>query len=307
MTDTLQMQLALNATPQTLYNALTDSGRLTTWFAEYADVSLPDNRYDFWGRFTPFTPDREAGRHPLLDTATDSHLKYSWRIVEQDTTVTISLLPQDAQTLMVVRHEGMTAAHNIANFCEDFWFMSFENLRRYLDGKPIMHVDYTPTGPMKGEARHVVEIDADAATVFDALIRPEQLNRWITNNASVEAQVGGDYNSSSFMSLKIIELVPNEKLAVSVAPNDYWHTETIQTWTLEESNGKTRMTFVHSGFGPEQDAAPFYAGWRVFLSFLRSLSEYGPTWHPAIKRLEPGMEFVYPASIVSRQDELVDV
>jgi len=299
LTDTLQMQITLDKPPQTVYEALTDSGRLAAWFAEHTDVALPDMRYDFWGRHTPETPDREAGRHPILDAVTSTRLQYGWRLSHEDTTVTFTLRPQERRTLLVMQHEGRTY--------EDFWLLSLSNLYRFLDGKPITRVDYTH--PMKGDIHHSIDIDADAATVFDVLIRPEQLNRWIASNATIEPRIGGayDFGWEGMPPIKIVELTPNEKLAIANPPDPSMPNETVTTWTLEESNGKTRMTLVHSGFADDQDTSGMHTGWLNFMGWVRSIAEYGDDWQPPLKRLAPEMASYYPASIGSRQGELVEI
>ena len=52
-------------------------------------------------------------------------------------------------------------------------------------------------------------------------------------------------------------------------------TETVVTWTLEELDGKTRLTLVHSGFAPDQPTGGLDAGWLNFMSWIKSLVEYG--------------------------------
>jgi uncharacterized protein YndB with AHSA1/START domain len=302
MTELLHVQIALKAQSEAIYQALTDN--LADWFAEYTDVSTVENRYDFWGRFTPGTPTREEGRHPLLAYEPGKHLNFEWRSHSFDSIVNIQIIPRDGgNTLVVQQGNPINPSHDIGfSTDEDFWFLSLENLRRHLDGKAPVRCDFSRS--MLGDIHHTIEIDASPDAVFDALINPEQLNRWIASHATVEAHVGGEYNlgwGQSASSLKILELVPDEKLRLTWPEGDG---STILTWTLEGSGGKTRLTLIHSGFAPDQNTGGLQTGWLNFMSWVKSISEYGDDWQPAIKRIQPGMESYYPASFNIAQTDL---
>src|SRR5689334_1543698 len=102
MTEVLHVQIALKAKPEAIYKALTDN--LAEWFAEHADVSTTEKRYDFWGRFTPGTPTREEGRHPLLAYEAGKHLNYEWRSASKfESTVDIQIVPRDGGNTVVVQ------------------------------------------------------------------------------------------------------------------------------------------------------------------------------------------------------------
>ncbi len=63
-----------------------------------------EKRYDFWGRFTPGTPDREGGRHPILEASHDQRLRYAWRFGEHGTAVDLRLHPQGERTVVILQH-----------------------------------------------------------------------------------------------------------------------------------------------------------------------------------------------------------
>jgi uncharacterized protein YndB with AHSA1/START domain len=303
MTDTLHIQLMLNASADRIFRALTE--QLPDWFAEFADVSLADKRYDFWGRYTPEAPGREAGRHPLRDMQRKHQLHFDWQLRTEATTVLLDLIERDDQTAVVVQHSGMTPSQDIGAYTiEDFWFLSLENLRRRLDSKPPVRCDFSK--PMLGDIQHTVAIDGTPQAVFETLIKPEQLNRWIASNAVVEPRVGGryDFGWGAHGPLKILEIVPDKKLSYLWPEGDV---ETIVTWTLEESGGKTHLTLVHSGFAPDQPTGGLNAGWLNFVSWVRSIVEYGANWKSPVKRLASEFIPFYAGSIGQRQVELVEV
>jgi uncharacterized protein YndB with AHSA1/START domain len=77
--------------------------------------------------------------------------------------------------------------------------------------------------------------------------------------------------------IKILEVETDRKLSYS------WHDgddpETVVTWTLEGSDGGTRLTLVHSGFGPERPSGDYTAGWYYFVNSLKSMAELGDDFH----------------------------
>jgi uncharacterized protein YndB with AHSA1/START domain len=303
MSEALHIQIALKAAPQAIMKAWVEA--LPAWFAEQADVSTSEKRYDFWGRFTPDAPDRESGRHPLLAFIPAQQVRFGWQMSGKETAVDVRVHQLDGGHVLVIRHEGVTKSHDIDSYTqEDFWFLSLENLRRHLDGKRPVRCDFSK--PMIGDIQHTIEIDTPREAVFEALIKPEQLQRWIaTSGVIVEPHVGGQYNlgwGQDAGALKILDLTPNEILRLSWPEGSG---ETVVTWTLEGSGGKTRLTLGHSGFVPDQPTGGLNAGWLNFMSWVKSLTEYGADWKPATIRLAPGMEAFYPASIADAQSKLV--
>lgn len=300
----LRMQIRLNHKPETIFTALTDSRALETWFAEHAEVDLAAKRYDFWGRFTPENPNREAGRHDLLAVQPDHSLKYAWQWGDQPTTVEMTLHPRGAQTILAVEHIGGHPGSHQTNLytLEDVWFLSLENLRRYLDGKPCeSRVDFSQ--PMVGEIRHSIDIDASTERVFEVLTRPDELERWMASKARVEPHKGGDYDIGWGVPVKIVEIEAGRRLAFEL-PIESGQNH-IVTWSLEETGSKTRLTIVHSGFAPDEANGGLKAGWRNFIGWVRSVSEYGPDWEPALVPLVPEFAMIYPAAIARAQGELV--
>lgn len=303
MSEMVHMQISVNHTPEAIFRALTAT--LPDWFAEFADVSINDKRYDFWGRYTPGAPDQASGKHPLLTYEAGSKLAYGWKGGEAETTITFSLHPRDGKQVVVMQQTGDIPANEYGfHASEDFWFLSLENLRRHLDGKPVTRCDFSAI--MKGDIHHEIEIEGSREAVFEALIRPDQLNRWIAHNAIVEAKTDGLYDlgwPQNSGALKILEIVPSEKLALGWP--DTGENPQVVTWTLAESGGKTKLTLVHSGFAPDADSSGLNTGWRNFMGWVRSLVEYGPSWTPPTLRLTPEKAGFYAASLSAEQGSLV--
>jgi uncharacterized protein YndB with AHSA1/START domain len=301
------VQISIQASPEKIFEALTTSEAVVAWFAEHAEIDIATKGYDFWGRFTPEAPNKEAGQHAILELEANKRLKYSWHVYDADTSVDFRLVAQGETTIVALRHKIEKAGEKeVSRFSfEDFWFLSLENLRRYVDGRNAdARVNYTDEA-MRGDTHHEIEIDAPASTVFNILIQPEQLNRWIASNASVEPVKDGAYSFGWAVSggMKILEIDPDKKLVYNWGDDTQGKSHLI-TWTLEESGGKTRLTLVHSGFGADEVPGE-YAGWKNFMNWIRSIAEYGASWESPIVPLPEGWESIYAATIANRQSALI--
>lgn len=305
MFNVVRMQLKLAVPPARVFAALTDPSALEAWFCEHAAISA--EAYNFWGRFTPEAPAEPAGHHPLLTYTPDRALSYEWRLRGALTTVHIQLAAHAGGTRLTLLQTAtaVTAPYHL----EDFWFLSLENLRRYLDGKTCeARIDFSR--PMKGDIRHELLTEASPQQVFEAIVRPEQLEIWLATRATIEPEPGGTFElgwGEQPMGIKIIEIVPNEKIALSL-PEDPVHgnpnrSATVVSWILEASGGKTRITFVHSGFAADEDVSGIYTGWLSFLNWLRSVAEYGIGWQPPLVVLSPH-SIAYAGSIHRAQGEI---
>jgi uncharacterized protein YndB with AHSA1/START domain len=309
MFSTTRIQIGLNADPDRVFRALTEASALRAWFSEYAEVDLTRNQYDFWGKFTPKAPDREAGRHAIVESVPEQVLAYRWQVAGDGTRVTYRLHPHANGTILTLRHGPDGEQAEEPGGFEDFWFLSLENLRRYLDGKASdARVDYT--NPMRGDIRHETEVDAPAARVFEVLTNPDELNRWIATNAKVQPEKDGEYNlgwmyeGTDFGASKIIDIQPNQQIVLDLGPDPTSGKPTVVSWVMRENGGKTWLTFTHSGFDADQDVGSIYTGWRNFVNWVRSVAEYGAAWQPPISVLKPDA-IGYPAAIVAAQDQLV--
>lgn len=84
MSDTLSLQARIAATPSKVFHALTDETAVTTWLAEHAAISLPEQHYGFWG---DTTPQGDQTHQTLLSAEPDRLLRFSWTLDGTPTTV----------------------------------------------------------------------------------------------------------------------------------------------------------------------------------------------------------------------------
>ncbi|MBI3304253.1 MAG: SRPBCC domain-containing protein [Deltaproteobacteria bacterium] len=284
MNKRINAKLTMAAAPQRLFRALTSEQELTRWFCEHADVSLEAQRYDFWGRFTPEAPERDCGHHPLLALEPDRRLTFSWWLCETETTVDVCLEIRDESTQVTLVHEGVPAPQPGEAHLADFWALSLENLRSWVErGVVGPRCDFSAAP--HGDVGLSIDIAASREAVYDALIRPAELERYIATHAAVEPRIGGHYSFGwkEGGAVKILELKPEERLSYSWSYED--QPDTVVTWTLEGSGGRTRLTLVHSGFARDRKNGGYHAGWLKFLNRLKNLVELGGRWQQPILRV----------------------
>jgi uncharacterized protein YndB with AHSA1/START domain len=139
-------QLHIGATPETVYEALTDAKQLEVWFAEHADVSLPDGRYEFWGRYTP---GGERGRQRLLEAAPGQRLRFAWQLDGAERTVELALV-EEGGTVLTVTEVDSAGEPVFVN--ASFWGMALANLASHVEGHSVPR--RTPLRPTRSSTRH---------------------------------------------------------------------------------------------------------------------------------------------------------
>ncbi len=306
LTPIVRMQVTVNATPGRAWAALTDSSALAAWYAEHADVDLAAGRYDFWGQYTVGTPDREAGRHQLLECDPGRCFSYAWRRGQHDTVVRVELHPRGERCIVALEHSagGNRQDDDIAPYtCADEWFVALENLRRWLDGRPA-DIRIPWSADLRGNIEVDCLVDAPAGRVWAVLCDERELERWMATAARIEPRVGGDYDLGwpGMQPMRIIELEPERALTYSMS--DEGGSDNRVRWTLQPEAGGTRLSMLNSGYTPDDDTAGLHVGWRNFLGWARSAAEYGADWQPPLLQLSPDA-IAFPRLMLDLQGELV--
>lgn len=280
----MRLRARLSAPVPRVHAALTDPAALRAWLAEHAEVDPPE-RYEFWGRHTP---DGDGPRQRLLHLD-DRTLRFSWRLDGRDTTVEITLDPgSDGTTVLTLSQtdfpgwaEAMTTT-SVLGVLHTFWSLAIANLADHLDGRELTpKCDFTSP-----RQREQVVIDAPPQSVFDSLVDPEQFRRWFGAKIEIEPHVGGRWAMGGFDAdpdpAKIVELEPGRKMTVA------WGSM-VAGWELADTGGKTRLTFVQSGF---DEQSPPYGAWMGWLSGIAELRRFHevPDWRPVALDFEaPGL------------------
>src|SRR6266851_9167067 len=252
MSEPLILRARAAAPQQAAYRALTEPAELRTWFAEHAEVDLP-HRYAFWGCYTP---DGDAP-HQQLEYADAHTLRFTWLLGGEETTTEITLAAETANSTIVsvsqthFDFQEALSGSTIRGVLQTFWALALANLADYLEGRPITHrCDFTSS-----HLRADVDINAPRQMVYAALTDSDKASTWFGFPIGIEPRVGGRFAMGGFdagHAAKIVDLEPERTMSV-----DFGDTG-IGTWELADSGGKTRLTFVQSGF---KTTRPPYAAW----------------------------------------------
>ncbi|HEX4701174.1 MAG TPA: SRPBCC domain-containing protein [Pseudonocardiaceae bacterium] len=275
---TLKKRIRIAAPPQAVHRALIDPAALRVWLAEHAEVDLPD-RYQFWGRFTP---DGEAP-HQRLRHVDDSSLRFDWELDGVATTVDIGLTAESGpgvdsgSTLLTLTQTGVIGWPEVlTDDCDrglmhTYWALALANLADYAEGRePVARCDFT-----SAVLRREILIDADRLAVYASLTEPEQFSRWSCVQLDAELHPGGRWAMGGFETnsepAHIVDIQPGRSMSVD------WG-DMVESWELADSAGRTRLTYVHSGF---DETRPPYSGWMGALGGLAELRRYheNKNWH----------------------------
>ncbi|GIF45648.1 uncharacterized protein YndB with AHSA1/START domain [Asanoa ferruginea] len=265
----LKKVIRIAAPPGAVHRALTDPAALRVWLAEHAEVELP-NRYEFWGRFTP----NGGAAHQRLRHADDSSLRFDWELDGQPTTVDIGLAADSGDggsTLLTLTHTGIIGWPEVLTETGDrglmhtYWTLSLANLADYAEGRePSPRCDFTTT-----TFRCEILIDADRQAVYDSMTDPEQASRWFGVKLENELEPGGRWAMGGFEAnpdpARIVDIQPGQSLSID------WGGDMVESWELADSDGHTRLTYVHSGF---DETNPPFSGWLGALSGLAELRRF---------------------------------
>jgi uncharacterized protein YndB with AHSA1/START domain len=263
------------------YEALTDPAALRVWLAEHADVDLP-GRYEFWGRFTP---DGAEPRQRVLHVD-ERTIRLAWTLDGVETTSQFELAEDDDGTLVTLSQtdlpsfsEILADAAGARGALQTFWTLAIANLADYLAGREL-----TPKCDFTSSELHAsMVIDAAPDKVFDSMTRSEHFRRWSGVNVEIEPYVGGRFAMGGFDldpgGTRFVEFEPGRKATLRFADG------MLDSWELEGTDGKTRLTVVQSGFDPTNPPYPGWAGWLSGLAGLRRYHEL-PQWRSIWRHIE---------------------
>jgi uncharacterized protein YndB with AHSA1/START domain len=227
-------------------------------------------KYEFWGRYTP----DGAEPHQRVLHVDERTIRFAWTVDGVETTAQFELAEDEDGTLVTLSQSDLPSFQDVLadtagarGALQTFWSLAIANLADYLSGRELTpKCDFT-----SAELHASVVIDAAPDKVFDSMIQPEQFRKWFGANVDIEPYVGGRFAMGGFEldpgGAKFVEFEPGRKATLRFADNE------TTSWELEGSDGKTRLTFVHSGFDPTNPPYPGWAGWLGGIAGLRRYHE----------------------------------
>jgi uncharacterized protein YndB with AHSA1/START domain len=277
MTKPLTLRARTSAPLADVRAALTDAAALEVWLAEHAEVDLP-HTFAFWGRYTP---DGAAPSQRLLHV--DDHtLRFAWQVHGVDTTVELVLSEQDGGTVIALsQSDPPPHAEAVANttplaILGTFWSLAIANLVDHVEGRETTpKCDFSQRQTLRAE----ITVGAAPDDVYASLMDPERFRAWFLATISVEPQVGGRWAMGEDVTdedatARIVDLEPGRRVRLD------WG-DMVSTWELDGSQGRTRLTFVNSGFDGDNPPHADWTGWLAGMAALRRYHElpgYRPIW-----------------------------
>ncbi|GIJ71204.1 SRPBCC family protein [Virgisporangium ochraceum] len=265
----LRLSAVLPAAPKVVHEALTDPAALRVWLAEHAEVDLP-HRYEFWGRHTP----DGAEPHQRVLHVDERTLRLAWTVDGVETISQFELADDGDGTLVTLSQSDLPSFEDVIadragarGALQTFWTLAIANLADYLAGRDqTPKCDFTST-----ELSASIVIDAAPEAVFDSMVQADQFMRWFGARVDIEPWVGGRFAMGGFEldpgGATFVEFEPGRRATLRFADG------VVNSWELEGSDGKTRLTTMQSGFDPANPPYPGWAGWLGGLAALRRYHE----------------------------------
>jgi uncharacterized protein YndB with AHSA1/START domain len=267
MTELLTLQARAKAGTDDVRQALTDPKALNLWLGEHSTVDLPGT-FEFWGRYIP---DGDAPHQQVLGYD-GSTLTLAWTLGGEETTTEITLAPEgDDVTVIKVTQTHFDFADaisgaNIRGVLQTFWSLALANLVDHVEGRELTtRPDFTST-TFEGDAL----IDAPIDQVYSALTESAKASEWFGFPVDIDPRKGGRFAMGGLDAgpgVEIVDLVEGRSMSMDWGPGG------ISTWELAESEGKTRLTFVMSGFDETNPPYGAWTGWLYGVAALRRFSE----------------------------------
>jgi uncharacterized protein YndB with AHSA1/START domain len=144
---TITLTRTIEATPATVFRALTDADELARWWTSSSE-SEPRTGGLFSYRFEFDDPSRNHTYEGVYhDVAADERVSYPWQTSLGETTVDVQLRPRGDATELALAHTGWgsdAAAEEAVEMHEQGWSFFLDNLKSYLEGGADLRVG----GPM---------------------------------------------------------------------------------------------------------------------------------------------------------------
>ena len=111
--------------------------------------------------------------------------------------------------------------------------------------------------------KQTYEINAPVDKVWDALINPNQIEKWGGGPAEMNDQEGSEFKLwGGDIYGKNIKVIKNKMLVQEWIEGD-WDKPSIVTFNLSESDGKTTVELIHTDI-PDNQAKDIEEGWRDY-------------------------------------------
>lgn len=153
-----------------------------------------------------------------------------------------------------------------------------------------------------------VVVPHPAARVWEALVTPERVARWLAvcrgSLSAVGSETTLDFEDGEFFLVRTTDAVPNQEL-IYLARWLGIGQATLVTWSLSDVQGGTEITVIEEAKNPPWDWQTWNGGgWPGILDQLAAHLRTGTTWRWPWRRMGPYAQIELPLSLYAAWDQL---
>jgi uncharacterized protein YndB with AHSA1/START domain len=262
-------ELTIQATPQSVWSALTNPNEIACWWTDDLSVkpevgTLAEFRFS-QGTFVI--------QFAIAELEQDKKVHWITRLGPSTghwagTSVTWLLEPVHGGTKLVFTHDKFAQADRRYELTRAWW-------ERFLDSL----ISYLETG-----ASTMIEgifIEAEPSRVWEALTKPEEITGWWASSARITPEVGtlAEFSfrpPAGTLHFEVAEVDPGRSMRWIARQDPPHWSGTSVTWQLESVRSGTNVAFTHAGLVRSDGGYEQVQGnWRYFLASLKSYLEMG--------------------------------
>ena len=196
MTATIRIGVRIRAPRETVFPYLLTPHHLARWFCNFAQVEpTVGGRFRFGGDYSIVAHPQEGGAWETTIRVGEvlHRFAFTWPFWDEPTEVEFAVEDREGGSLLRASHVGLPREGSTCGSFLDAWRLCLGNLKAIAEGREdsLRPDSYPVRDP---EMRFDLLVNAPVARTFDALTRPDELDRWAANGAMVEPTTGGRYS-----------------------------------------------------------------------------------------------------------------
>ncbi|MFG0327196.1 MAG: SRPBCC domain-containing protein [Phycisphaerales bacterium JB037] len=287
-----QHAFSIRAPRARVWEALTDPGLLSIWFAEHAQVEpRVGGKFRFWGRHTPSFGREQVADQVITAIEPGVRLAFDWSWCGGPTHCELRLADAgEGTTELAVAHRfpeplEVYGQDETCWVAKDFWQLAAGNLDHFCrTGRAALLPDHSAGGRDGATVDLSIEIDAPAEAVWRGITEPGEIAKWLGSDPNLDSQIRVDLRPGGVYSFgweiggapcgpqEILELEPRRRLVYSWRAHGKDITDRTE-WLLEPLDAdRTRLTVRQFATGSAREFSGYANGWGSFmLEFKRQL------------------------------------
>ncbi len=267
----LEIMSQVNLSAFDVFSAFIEPRLLNNWFCSSSNVEpRMGGSCQFSGPY--IFPSGGSFEGEIMTFAPPEKFVFTWPMENYETRVNIILDEKGArETRLLMAHDNLPPELDLLHL-EKAWTIYITNLRLLLEKNSMgLRYNYEKTPSPTCNIR--INLYAHPEEVYEALLIPEKLDRWVTTSAQVDPIAGGIYSWgwAKYGPVSISNLEKNLQLVLNW---QHAKEKSIVSFSLSPRKDYTQIVLNHLGLLPEQ--LPFYSQkWTAHLNLLKTYLETG--------------------------------